>query len=58
MLDLTINGEMEDILSSIKWKTLKSIEGYYDFRANDFLAIVRLNLGRPLLNLRRNCRED
>ena len=46
MVDLTINDEMKDILSSMKGKTLKSIEGKYDFDRDEFKEIVRLNLGR------------
>ena len=46
MVDLTINDEMKDILSSMRGKTLKSIEGKYDFDRDEFKEIVRLNLGR------------
>ena len=46
MVDLTINDEMIEILSSMKGKTLKSIEGNYWFKCKDFLEIVRLNLGQ------------
>ena len=46
MVDLTIKDEMIEILSSMKGKTLKSIEGYYRFKWKEFLQIVRLNLGQ------------
>lgn len=51
MVDLTINYEMKDILSSIKGKTLKSIEGNYRFLCDVFLEIVRLNLGQYAVEL-------
>ena len=46
MVDLTINCEMKDVLSSMKGKTLKSIEGDYRFDMKEFTEFVRLNLGR------------
>ena len=51
MVDLTINDEMKDILSTIKGKTLKSFEGKYDFDRDEFKEIVRLNLGRYSVEL-------
>ena len=51
MVDLTIDDEMKDILSSLKDKTLKSIEGNYWFLCKEFSEIVRLNLGRYAVEL-------
>lgn len=45
MTDLTIQGKMIDILASMKGKTLKSIEGVFDFESQTFLEIIRFNLG-------------
>ncbi len=46
MVDLTINDEMKDILSSMKGRLLKFIEGDYRFGSKEFTEFVRLNLGR------------
>lgn len=46
MIDLTIKKEMLAILSSMKGKTLKSIEGRYDFDTKTFMELVRFILGR------------
>ena len=46
MVDLMIKKDMLEILSSMKGKTLKSIEGRYDFTNKTFMEIVRLNLGQ------------
>ena len=51
MVDLTINEEMKEILSSMKGKTLKSIEGNYWFLCKEFSEIVRLNLGQYAVEL-------
>ena len=51
MVDLTINDEMKDILSSMKGKTLKSFEGDYWFGRDEFTCIVRLNLGQYAVEL-------
>jgi hypothetical protein len=51
MVDLTIDDEMKEILSSMKGKTLKSIEGNYRFLCDVFLEIVRLNLGQYAVEL-------
>ena len=51
MVDLTVNDEMKDILSSMKGKTLKSIEGNYWFPCKEFTCIVRLNLGQYAVEL-------
>jgi len=46
MIDLTIKKEMLDILSAMKGKTLKSIEGRYDFENKTFMELVRFILGQ------------
>ena len=46
MVDLTIKDEMKEILSSMRGKTLKSIEGDYRYDRKEFTEFVRLNLGR------------
>ena len=51
MVDLTIKDEMKEILSSMRGKTLKSIEGNYWFLCKEFSEIVRLNLGQYAVEL-------
>ena len=46
MIDLTIKQDMLDILASMKGKTLKSIEGNYDFKSKTFTELIRFNLGQ------------
>ena len=45
-VDLTIKQEMLEILASMKGKTLKSIEGNYDFNNRTFVELIRFNLGQ------------
>lgn len=46
MIDLTIQDKMLDIMTSMKGKTLKSIEGVFDFENQTFIEVIRLNLGQ------------
>lgn len=46
MVDLTIKKDMVDILSSMKGKTLKSIEGEFQPKYKHFRELVRFNLGQ------------
>ena len=45
-VDLTIKREMLEILASMKGKTLKSIEGNYDFNNRTFVELICFNLGQ------------
>ena len=46
MVDLTIKKDMLAILASMKGKTLKSIEGWYNPRFCYFFEVVYINLGQ------------
>ena len=46
MIDLTIKHEMLKILASMKGKTLKSIEGWYNPVTCSFFEVVYINLGQ------------
>lgn len=46
MIDLTIKSDKLIVLSSMKGKKLKSIEGVYDFDNKTFMEMIRFNLGR------------
>jgi hypothetical protein len=46
MVDLTIKKEMIEIISSMKGKTLKSIEGDYLPKYKVFMEFVRFNMGQ------------
>ena len=46
MVDLTIKKEMIDVISSMKGKTLKSIEGDYRPKYKAFTEFVRFNMGQ------------
>lgn len=46
MVDLTIKHDMLEILTSMKGKTLKSIEGWYKPLSGSFFEVLYLNLGQ------------